>query len=165
MAEGSLITATVPPAVAQAGPPSLVDLRPLSTSELIDRGFSLYRAHFAGLLLLALLCQSAPLLSQILVTLLKLNPTQQDILSDPVGSFKELGVLCGIAFVAQLIVFSFEVVITFYIADAYLGKNPSVKASLRRFTSCFLPSIWTCILNRILLGLTFLIPFTVLAGA
>jgi hypothetical protein len=165
MADGTVSTSAAPPAPALAPAPSWVDLRPLSTSELIDRGFSLYRAHFAGFLLLALLCQSAPLLSQILATLLKLNPSQEQALRDPTGFFERLGILCAISFVAQLIVFSFEVVITYYIADAYLGKDPSVKTSLRRFTSCFLPSVWTCVLNRILIGITFLFPFVVVTAA
>ena len=165
MAEGTVTATAVPPAPPQAAQPSTVDLRPLSTSELIDRGFSLYRAHFAGFLLLALLCQSAPLLSQILVTLLKLNPSQEQALNDPAGFFERLGELGGISLIAQLIAFGFEVVITYYIADAYLGKDPSVKASLRRFSSCFLQSTWTCILNRVLIGLTLLFPFGVMGVA
>ncbi len=158
MADGLPSSTTIPPAPAPtlvAGP---VDLRPLTTSELIDRGFSLYRAHFAGFLLLALLCQSAPLLGQILVTALKLNPSQNELLENPTSFATKLGILTAITLVAQVIVFCFEVVITFYIADAYLGKIPSVKVSLRRFTTCIGSSIWTCILNRVLIGLTFIFP-------
>ena len=158
MADGSLSSAAVPPAFTQAAPAAQVDLRPLTTSELIDRGFALYRAHFAGFLLLALLCQSAPLLGQILVTALKLNPTQNELLENPATFFTKTGVLVAITLAAQVIVFCFEVVITFYIADAYLGKIPSVKESLRKFTMCVLSSVWTCVMNRILLGLTFLFP-------
>ena len=47
MAESSL-SSTAIPAIAPTPPPAPVDLRPLTTSELIDRGFALYRAHFAG---------------------------------------------------------------------------------------------------------------------
>jgi membrane-anchored glycerophosphoryl diester phosphodiesterase (GDPDase) len=47
---------------------------------------------------------------------------------------------------------------TLYIADVYLGKIPSVKESLRGFGRCVLSSIWTCILNRILIGATFIFP-------
>jgi hypothetical protein len=158
MADGSLSTAARPSALPPPAPVAHVDLRPLSTSELIDRGFTLYRTHFTGFLLLALLCQSAPLVSQILVTTFKLNPTQNEILENPTGFFWRLLLLSSIAMVAQLLVFCFEVVITFYIADAYLGKMPSVIESLRKFTSCTLASLWTCVLNRILLGLTFLFP-------
>ena len=158
MADGSLSPAAVPPAFTQAAPAPQVDLRPLTTSELIDRGFALYRAHFAGLLLLALLCQSAPLLGQIIITALGLNPPQDELLDKPAAYFTKLGVIMAITLAAQVIVFCFEVVITFYIADAYLGKIPSVKESLRRFTTCVLASIWTCVLNWSLIGLTFIFP-------
>ena len=158
MADAPLSTAALSTVAKQPAPAGRVDLRPLTTSELIDRGFSLYRAHFAGFLLLALLCQSAPLLSQILVTALKLNPTQNDLLESPTTFFTKTGLLMVIALVAQVIVFCFEVVITFYIADAYLGKIPSVKECLRKFSSTAAASLWTCLLNRILIGLTFFFP-------
>jgi len=163
MAENSLSPAAVPPVLTPAAPAAQADLRPLTTSELIDRGFALYRAHFAGFLLLALLCQSAPLLGQILATALKLNPTQSELLENPETFFTKTGVLMVITLVAQVVVFCFEVVITFYIADAYLGKIPSVKESLRKFTTCVASSIWTCVLNRILIVLTLFFP--VLASA
>ncbi len=147
-----------PPAFTEAAPAAQVDLRPLTTSELIDRGFALYRAHFAGFLLLALLCQAAPLLGQILVTALQLNPTQYELLENPASFFTKMGVLTAITLVAQVIVFCFKVVITFYIADACLGEIPSVKESLRKFNACVLSSIWTCVLNRLLIGLSFLFP-------
>src|ERR1700761_1084286 len=113
-------------------PPVRVDLRPLTTSELIDRGFALYRSHFAGLLLLALLCQSAPLLGQIASTTFRLNPTKSDLLEQPEHFFGKMGLVAAIACASQLVVFCFEVVMTFYIADAYLGQVPSVKESFRR---------------------------------
>src|SRR5476649_1806072 len=112
MADSSLSSAAIPPAIAQTPPSAPVDLRPLTTSELIDLGFALYRAHFAGFLLLALLCQSAPLLGQIMVTALKLNPTQNELLEDPASFFTKMGVITAITLVAQVIVFCFEVVIT-----------------------------------------------------
>jgi hypothetical protein len=158
MADAPLSTAALSTVVKQAAAAGPVDLRPLTTSELIDRGFSLYRAHFAGFLLLALLCQSAPLLSQILVTALKLNPTEPELLGNPSIFFQKIGVMFAIFIVSQIIVFCFEVVITFYIADAYLGKIPSVKKSLRSVTSSIAGSMWTCLLNRILIGLTLIFP-------
>jgi len=164
MDDSPLFQTAVPLAEPPARPVVQVDLRPLTTSELIDRGFALYRAHFAGFLLLALLSQSAPLLGQILATACKLNPTQSELLETPSTFFIKTGVLTAIAFLAQVIVFCFEVVITFYIADVYLGKIPSVKKSLQEFMSCAATSIWTCILNRVLIGLTFLFPALALAA-
>jgi hypothetical protein len=139
-----------------------VDLRPLTTSELIDRGFTLYRAHFAGFLLLALLCQTAPLLGQLLLTALNLNPSQEEltneVLTNPAAFGDKVGIIMAVMIVTQLIVFAFEVVITFYISDAYLGKMPSVKQSLGRLTTCIWPSIWTCLLNRVMIALTLVFP-------
>jgi hypothetical protein len=153
-----------PAATLRPEPSTPVDLRPLTTSELIDRGFSLYRAHFAGFLLLALLCQSAPLLSQIAATAFALNPTQTELLEKPAIFFTKVSVLGSVALLAQVIVFCFEVVITFFIADAYLGRIPSVKKSLWEFTSLARASIWTFALNGILLLLTFLFPMGAATG-
>jgi len=164
MADGILSPEAAPPAFVREALTSPVDLRPLTTSELIDRGFSLYRAHFAGFLLLALLCQGAPLLGQILVTACRLNPNRDEALQNFPMFCDKIRIIMAITFVTQMIVFCFEVVITYYVADAYLGKIPSVKESLRKFKNCILPSIWTCILNRLLVGLTFLFPAFALAS-
>jgi len=158
MADGLSSLTEISPAPPPGAPRTQVDLRPLTTSELIDRGFALYRAHFAGFLLLALLCQSAPLLGQIVVTALKLNPTQNDLVATPGTFFAKVGVITAITLIAQIIVFCFDVVITFYIADAYLGKIPSLKESFRKFSARIFSSVWTCVLNRILIGLTFFFP-------
>jgi hypothetical protein len=160
MDHGPLIS----PAEPSASAATPVDLRPLTTSELIDRGFTLYRAHFAGFLLLALLCQSAPLLGQILITALKINPTQLELLDNPTLFFRHTAIILGIIFTAQLVVFSFEVVIAHYIADVYLGKIPSVKESLRKFTTRIGATLWTCILNRFLIALTLLFPVLAISG-
>ena len=139
-----------------------VDLRPLTTSELIDRGFALYRAHFAGFLLLALLCQTAPLVGQLLLTVLNLNPNQEELTNDllvrPAHFFSKIGIIMAIMITAQVIVFAFEVVITFYISDAYLGRIPSVKECLGKLAGCLWPSLWTCVLNRILILISFIFP-------
>ena len=164
MADGPLSPAAARPALTQAAPSTHVDLRPLTTSELIDRGFALYRAHFAGFLLLALLCQSAPLLGQLVVTALKLDPTQNDLLQAPATFFGKVGVITAITLTTQIVVFCFDVIITFYIAEAYTGEIPSLKESLRKFGSRGLGSVWTCVLNRILIGLTFFFPAVALIG-
>jgi hypothetical protein len=156
MADGTLFPATGP--FGETAPAGQVDLRPLTTSELIDRGFALYRAHFAGLLLLALLAQTAPLLSQILITAAKLNPTPNEILEKPGAACEKMGVILVISMISQVIVFGFQVVATFYIADAYLGKIPSVMAGFRKLATRIASSIWTCLLHRVLVGATFIFP-------
>jgi len=158
MAEDTPLPAINRTATTQAAYFTPVDLRPLTTSELIDRGFSLYRAYFTGFLLLALLSQIAPLLCQVVTTLCKLNPPQNEFLDKPAAAFTKIGVLLVLGLISQIIVFCFEVVIAFYIADAYLGKTPSVINSLRRFSTRIGSSIWTCLLNRILLSLTMAFP-------
>lgn len=162
MSNGALSPAAAPPVFKPA--PSSVDLRPLSTGELIDRGFSLYRSHFAGFLLLALLCQITPLLNQVVVTALKLNPSQTDLLENPRDAFIRLGIILLLGILSHIVVFCFEVIITFYIADAYLGKTPSVTESVRKFKACVASSIWTSLLSMVLIGLTFLFPLAALAG-
>jgi hypothetical protein len=162
MTDGPTSPMAVPSPVPTAPGVAPVDLRPLTTSELIDRGFSLYRAHFAGFLLLALLCQTAPLLGQLLLTALNLNPTQEELTNElmvsPAKFFEKVGLILAIIIIGQLVVFAFEVVITFYISDAYLGKIPSVKESLGKLKSCLGPSMWTCLLNRVMIALTLIFP-------
>jgi hypothetical protein len=148
----------MPAALAPAAPRANADLRPLSTSELIDRGFSLYRAHFAGLFLLALLCQCAPLLTQFIVTGFRLNPRQSDLLDAPSGFAGKLAIIFAISLVSQFIVFCFEVVITHYVSDIYLGAVPSMKTSLRGLTRRVGACVWTCIVNRGVILLTCLFP-------
>jgi hypothetical protein len=156
-----------PPATTGATGVTPVDLRPLTTSELIDRGFSLYRAHFAGFLLLALLCQTAPLVGQLLMTGFRLNLSEEQLTNElvvaPSRFFGRFAIIVAIIVVTQVIVFAFEVAITNYISDAYLGKIPSVKESLGKMTSCIWSSIWTCLLNRIILVLSTFFPVAALA--
>jgi len=135
-----------------------VDLRPLTTSELIDRGFSLYRQHFAGLLLLALLSQIAPLLLQIASTSLHLVPLPKDVLISPGTALTDAAPFLAMFIGTVFIGFCFEMVMTFYIADAYLGKIPSVKSSFGRFAACVISSFWTCAVNLIFYTLTFIFP-------
>jgi hypothetical protein len=141
-----------------------VDLRPLTTSELIDRGFSLYRQHFTGLLLLALLSQAAPLLVQVATTKLHLYPSQTELLAASPRAFEDGAAFTILVLLSQIVIFGFEVVMTFYVADAYLGRRPSVSSSLRRFAGRFISSIWTCTLNRILYVLTLIFPLIAIAA-
>src|ERR1700683_387568 len=116
MADAPPSPATAQPALDKAAPVGQVDLRPLTTSELIDRGFALYRAHFAGFLLLALLCQTGPLLSQVLITMTGIAPAQADLMDNPVRSLARVGAMMFVTLLSQLVVFGFEVVLTFYIS-------------------------------------------------
>jgi hypothetical protein len=152
------------PAPATAQLPPEVDLRPLTTSELIDRGFALYRRHFTGLLLLALLSQAAPLLVQVAITKLHLYPSQSELMAPSARTLGDSAAVMLLVLVSQVVIFGFEVVMTFYVADAYLGKAPSVTSSFRRFGGRFLASLWTCALNRILYAITLVFPLLALVA-
>jgi len=164
MADHVLSPAESAPPVDRPAPDSPVDLRPLTTGELIDRGFALYRSHFAGFLLLALLGQAAPLLNQILATALKLMPSASEFFQDSAHAFRNLGIIAVMLVITHVLVFFIATIITFYIADAYLGKTPSVTESMRKFAFCISSSIWTSLLSIVLVVLTFIFPLMAVAG-
>jgi membrane-anchored glycerophosphoryl diester phosphodiesterase (GDPDase) len=164
MADGSFSPAAIPPAFPKSDPYDAIDLRPLTTSELIDRGFALYRRHFTGLLLLALLSQAAPLLVQVAITKLHLYPSQSELMAPSLRTLGDSAAVMLLVLLAQVAIFGFEVVMTFYVADAYLGQAPSVTSSFRRFGGRFLASLWTCVLNRILYAVTLVFPLLALVA-
>ncbi len=165
MPDGTLSSVASLPALAEPAPSMPVDLRPLTTSELIDRGFSLYRAHFAGFVLIALLGQSAPLLAQIFVTTAKLYPSATEILEQPSGLMGRMLIISAILILSQIIVFAFRVAVTFYISEAYLGSIPSVSRSLKRLITGTGSTFWTCVLGHLLVGLSLIFPFGVVTAA
>jgi hypothetical protein len=141
-----------------------VDLRPLTTSELIDRGFALYRRNFAGLLLLALLSQAPFLLVQVATNRLHLMPSTNDLLAASPAALADVRILSAIVIMALVVSFLFLVVMTFYVADGYLGKIPSLASSFRRFGHRIAGSVWTCVLNLILYGLVLIFPMLSMAA-
>jgi hypothetical protein len=149
--------------MAPEAPLPEIDLRPLATSELIDRGFSLYRQNFAGLLLIALLSQAAPLLAQVVTGALRLLPAANHVVTESSREIEDAGLYLAIMLTALLISFLFGVAMTTYVSDAYLGAVPSLALSFRRLGRFFAGSIWTCLLNFALYGVTLLFPFLALA--
>jgi hypothetical protein len=145
--------------MAPEAPPREIDLRPLTTGELIDRGFTLYRSNFAGLLLLALLSQAAPLLVQVLTATLHLVPSQEAMTTPTVHLFFNCGLFFFILLLSQFVSFAFVLIMTYYVAEAYLGRTPSVKNGFRRWGGCWLGSIWTCALVYFFYGASLLFPF------
>lgn len=141
------------------------DLRPLSTSELIDRGFALYRQNFAGLFLLALLAQIAPLaISEAVIATIKVIPTQGQLMERPSTDLTRAGIVLAIWIVGQVITFGFAVVITAYLSEAYLGGMPSIKTAFLRLRSRLGNSMLTSLLSIFLLGLTLLFPLIAAAA-
>jgi len=145
-------------------PSPVVDLRPLTTSELIDRGFSLYRQNFAGLLLLALLGQAAPLMVEVTESTLHLMPSVNEMMMPSARSLENSFALTGLGLVALLVSFFFGVIMTFYVADVYLGKIPSVADSFRRFGRCVFGAAWTFVLKYFFYALTLVFPLTALGA-
>lgn len=150
--------------MAPEAPSPVVDLRPLTTSELIDRGFSLYRKNFAGLLLLALLGQATPLIVEVAANTLHLMPSANDMLVPSARSLENSFALTALGFLALLVSFFFGVVMTFYVADVYLGKVPSLADCFRRFTRCVAGSTWTFALKYLFYGLTLVFPMIALVA-
>jgi hypothetical protein len=159
-----MAASSLPPTQDQIAP-SALDLRPLSTSQLIDRGFALYRSNFTGLFLLALLCQIIPLAtSEALLAGTRLLPSGGSLLERPNPDLAHAGIVLAIWVLCQLITFCFEVVLTLYLSDAYLGRVPSIKAGLLRLRGLVGASIKTSLLNILLITLTLIFPFLAFAA-
>lgn len=142
-----------------------VQLRPLSTGELIDRGFSLYRANFAGLLLLSLTCQLTPLLAgQALDSVVHLAPWRAGTLAGLGTSFTASVLTPMVWVLGEIAKFCFEVVMTLYLADAYLGQSPSIKEAFRRLRGKIGASAQTCLIIMAVVALTLIFP-VLTAGA
>jgi hypothetical protein len=151
-------TSMAQPSIPTAGT-APVQLRPLSTGELIDRGFSLYRAHFAGFLLLSLICQIAPLVAgQALDTAARLIPSKSGFSGSFGPNLAGDAVLLVIWIIGQVVTFCFEVVMSVYLADAYLGRLPSIKTAFRRLFTTLGASVRTSLLNIFLVAVTLLFP-------
>ena len=115
--------------------------------------------------LLALLCQIAPLaVSQMLIAAIKFVPSQGGLMDRPSTDLARAGTLLFIWILGQIVTFAFEVVVTSYLAEAYLGVTPSIKAGFQRLKKCFGASIVTSLLNITLLGATAIFPFLALGA-
>jgi hypothetical protein len=86
-------------------------------------------------------------------------PTQGDVAQAGAHVFLNLGILLALVLVSQFITFGFDVVMTAYVSDAYLGRDPSLTASFRRLGGKLVGSTWTCLLNRVCYALTLIFPF------
>jgi hypothetical protein len=96
---------------------------------------------------------------QVLTTVLHLMPTQDEMMQPPPRIFINLGLIVTIVLLSQLVAFGFAVVMTFYVADAYLGREPSLTASFRGLGGKLPGVVWTCVLNRLFYLLTLIFPF------
>ena len=150
---------------SSGSPAPSADLRPLSTSQLIDRGFTLYRQNFAGLFLLALLSQIAPMAtSQFLLTAIRMMPVQGEAMAMPITELSRTGVVAAVWIISQVITFAFGVVMTVYVSDAYLGNIPYLKKSFSAYRRCSFAALATSLMNIALLSITGIFPIIAFAA-
>ena len=159
MAEGFAALIDPPPVNA-----AHVDLRPLTTSELIDRGFALYRQHFAGFFLLALLCQVVPFgLGQAVLAAIKLIPAESGLMDRPSTDLTRALVLLLVWVLSQVVTFALEVVLTTLLGGGLSRRHAHNQKRMRRLRSCLGASIWTSLLNIVLVTVPLLFPLIVSA--
>jgi hypothetical protein len=132
-----------------------LDLRPLTTSELVDRGFQLYRRHFSGLLLFGALVHCLPFLFGVILTVWGERLDFQALMTNP-GPAMPLLTTVGLAGLVSFFIFAAgNGVLTVYIADLYLGRPASISASLAAFPR----RAWACFSTAILKTLILVVVF------
>lgn len=94
-------------------------LRPLSLGEVLDVGFGLYRAKFAALLVIAVICRLIPILFAVYFEVR--DPTLEQ-LAARLGTALVSLVLSAIAIAAS----------TYVVSDAYLGVETTAAGALSR---------------------------------
>jgi hypothetical protein len=111
-------------------------LRPLSLGEVLDVSFGLYRARFATLLLIAVVCRLIPILLAVYFQVTEVTLNQLWL--------RLLGTLVSLVLVAIGVAAS-----TFVVSDSYLGREISAWRALARS----MPLVWNLIGISILTSL------------
>lgn len=121
-------------------------LRPLSLGEVLDVSFGLYRARFAPLLVVSVVCQLLPTIIQVY-----LGGT-----GDLFGNLPLLLAYYALAVVLSSLGIAAS---TFVVSDAYLGRETSAGSALGRATTLLGRIIMISILSSMLIGLGFVLLF------
>jgi hypothetical protein len=136
-----------------------VDLRPLSTSELVDRTFQLYRKYFFSFLLFGALVNAVPFLFEVFLTFFGFRPTFKEIFSKP-------DVLLWLGLAGSVLLFIIKLgegALTYYVAEAYLGRLLPIRGALQLMWPRAWRILWTFIVKMALifaaLSLILLPPF------
>jgi hypothetical protein len=112
---------------------AVLDLRPLSLGELLDRTFSLYRRHFLLFVGIAAIPYSFFFITNLAISLLPVfarSAAGSAVVA--VGG----GILAVVAVLAGAVAFLFSVGATvFAVSEIYLGHDTTIRASLRRVRS------------------------------
>ena len=119
-------------------------LRPLSLGEVLDVAFGLYRSLFAPLLLIAVICQSLPMVLGV-------------YLGTSGALFVNLGLSLVYGILAVILGSLGVAASTFVVSDAYLGRETSAIVALHRAASLLGRLVVISILSTMLIGLGFML--------
>lgn len=132
---------------------TLLDLRPLSTGELLDRTFRLFRKHFLTFLLIAIIMQLPVAILQIASSLLVSNfvfdPTVQNPFLNADLLVPTVLVSFGIGFASFIVTQVGIAALTQAVSDSYLGRPVSFDSAFSRMGNTW----FTLILASIVAGL------------
>ncbi len=135
-------------------------LRPLTTGELIDRGFQLYRRHFVALFYFSAATQMIPFALSLVMEFIeqKCKPANFWNLPGPLAAIIGLSVL---AFLFQCLGSG---ALIHYSAQFYLGRAANMKESLKILYSRGWPLLYTTVYQLIILGVSLLVVIVPLAA-
>ena len=125
-------------------------LRPLSTGEVLDTSFGLYRSLFAPLLIVALVCRTIPVVLGIYL---------QQLSSGSLAIFDHWALLLA-NFVLAVVLSAIAVAATtFIVSGAYLGHPMAGDIALRKAFRLVGPLILVSMFSSIAIGLGFIVLF------
>lgn len=132
---------------------TLLDLRPLSVGELLDRTFRLFRRHFLTFTLIAIIMQLPVSILQIGSTLMVNNFTFDPLAGNPFPNtdfiLPTVLVTFGIGFASFIITQVGTAALTQAVADSYMGRAVSFDSAFSRLGN----SWFTLILASIVAGI------------
>ncbi len=132
---------------------ALVELRPLSTGELLDKAFSLYRKHF----LLFVGIMAVPALLPFLLNVLRESLRAGGFPLTPVESALVI-VSAMVVSLAYLIAYAMALAATvFAVSDVYLGRPASIRKSFAQVRGKSGRVFWMFFLLSLAMGVGFLL--------
>ena len=138
---------------------SLLDLRPLSIGELLDRTFRLFRRHFLTFALIAIIMQLPASILQIGSALMLNNFTFDPLAENPFPNtdliLPTVLVTFGIGFASFIITQVGTAALTQAVADSYLGRPVSFDSAFSRMGNTWFTLILATIVGGLFIfGLT-----------
>jgi hypothetical protein len=138
---------------------TLLDLRPLSVGELLDRTFRLFRRHFLTFVLIAIVMQLPVSILQIGSALMVNNFTFDPLAGNPFANtdflLPTVLVTFGIGFASFIITQVGTAALTQSVADSYLGRPVSFDSAFSRMGNTWFTLILATIVGGLFMfGLT-----------